>query len=346
MIFAAMVTPATMQVILSPAPTCVVLTGGNCTIHCLSLAGEILDSVEWIVNGSLLIVEATHNGTITEGAFENGDRYLHFTNIPQGYNSTTIQCRAQLGAEIQQTSATTLLVQGLLPAVGSLDLESNDSSIHLTWEAPFVLEGVSPDIDGYCVDVTSASHTLWSECGITSTEFNFLIPPESVCSEILFTVTPGNLVGNGTSANVTYQRNISAPHLDEVSCAFIGRNYHCVLRMTNPVCHADIRLLDLDTKENIIVEIFELMGKLINFTTQQLVDDHDYNMTVWASNIGGSDVSYEQIGNKNVTSTVTTMETASGVETASGEIRIISKSKHNILVTGVAASVFFIISIT
>ncbi len=75
------------------------------------------------------------------------------------------------------------------------------STLNLTWTPPFSLDilGVDPDITGYCVDVVSStsSATLHSECNITRAEFtNLLLPTDS----IQFTVTPVNVVGNGTAS--------------------------------------------------------------------------------------------------------------------------------------------------
>ena len=110
---------------------------------------------------------------------------------------------------------------GSLSAVGSLVLETDSLDVHLTWEAPFTLDitGVSHDIEGYCVDVTetSTSRTLLSECGIISTEFSYPIPSESLCSPILHTVTPVNLVGNGSRTTVSYERDINGEILITLS---------------------------------------------------------------------------------------------------------------------------------
>lgn len=57
----------------------------------------------------------------------------------------------------------------------------------------------------YCVDVVSStsSATLHSECGIIETEY--LSPVRVGCDEFDFTVTPVNLVGNGTSSDIFYR---------------------------------------------------------------------------------------------------------------------------------------------
>ena len=97
---------------------------------------------------------------------------------------------------------------GLLSAVGSLNITTLDSTLTLTWTPPFTLdiEAVESDISGYCVDVvnSTSSSTLHSECGITETQFSYPIPPDSDCYVYNFTVTPVNIVGNGTSEIVTY----------------------------------------------------------------------------------------------------------------------------------------------
>ena len=79
-----------------------------------------------------------------------------------------------------------------------------DSTISLTWTAPFTLDiPGDPDIT-YCVGVvnSTSSSILHSQCGITETGFSFSIPPDSACHNytFTFTITPVNVVGNGTSS--------------------------------------------------------------------------------------------------------------------------------------------------
>ena len=103
---------------------------------------------------------------------------------------------------------TLIILLGLLVAVGSLTMTVQNSIISLTWRAPFTLNILSenPDIEGYCVDVfNSSSYTLvHSECGINDTLFNYPTPDDSVCHIYMFTVTPVNVVGNGTKNTISY----------------------------------------------------------------------------------------------------------------------------------------------
>ncbi len=99
---------------------------------------------------------------------------------------------------------------GLLPAVGSLTATPIplDSIISLTWTPPFSLDirYVNPDITGYCVGVVNSTSSLviHSQCGITDTQYNYTVSPRSTpCDTYTFTITPVNIVGNGTSASVT-----------------------------------------------------------------------------------------------------------------------------------------------
>ncbi len=109
-----------------------------------------------------------------------------------------------------------LLIVGLLPAVGSLTaiLIPMDSIISLTWTRPFSLDitNVDPDITGYCVGVVNSTSSLviHSQCGITDTQYNYTVSPRSTpCDNYTFTVTPINIVDNGTSASVTLLSNIT-----------------------------------------------------------------------------------------------------------------------------------------
>ena len=94
---------------------------------------------------------------------------------------------------------------GLLSAVGSLNITSVETSVVLlTWTAPFTLDitATDPDIT-YCVEVVSStsSATLHSECGITATQFTY---HTTWCDEYNFTITPVNLLGNGTQESTEY----------------------------------------------------------------------------------------------------------------------------------------------
>ncbi len=98
------------------------------------------------------------------------------------------------------------LVAGLLSAVGSLMLIQENLNISLTWTSPFTLDldGADPDIT-YCVGVVSStsSATLHSECNIARTEFTYTLPPITLCDEYYtFTITPVNIVGNGTPSSL------------------------------------------------------------------------------------------------------------------------------------------------
>ena len=105
---------------------------------------------------------------------------------------------------------------GLLPAVGSLTATPIPlaSIISLTWTPPFSLDipHVDPDITGYSVGVVNSTSSLviHSQCGITDTHYNYTVSPRSTpCDTYTFTVTPVNIVGNGTSSSVTLQSSIT-----------------------------------------------------------------------------------------------------------------------------------------
>ncbi len=103
---------------------------------------------------------------------------------------------------------------GLLSAVDSLTLTTQNSTISLTWIAPFTqnIAGVDPDIQGYCASVVYAASALTVEeiCGISETEFSYPIPEDSVCHLYQFAVTPINVVGNGVRTTVPYNGSESS----------------------------------------------------------------------------------------------------------------------------------------
>ena len=78
----------------------------------------------------------------------------------------------------------------------------NDSIVTLSWTAPFSLNITTenPDISGYCVDVYSPD-LIFSQCEISETAFNYTLPSDSDCYTVTLTVTPVNVVGNGSIAS-------------------------------------------------------------------------------------------------------------------------------------------------
>ncbi len=51
---------------------------------------------------------------------------------------------------------------------------------------------------------STSSLVIDSQCGITDTHYNYTVSHNDiVCDTYTFTVTPVNIVGNGTSASVT-----------------------------------------------------------------------------------------------------------------------------------------------
>ena len=83
-----------------------------------------------------------------------------------------------------------------------------DSAISLNWTAPFSLDITDVDTDiTYCVGVvnSTSSSTLHSQCGITETEYEYPIPPDSACRDHMVAVTPVNVVGNGTLSTLSLQ---------------------------------------------------------------------------------------------------------------------------------------------
>ncbi len=103
---------------------------------------------------------------------------------------------------------------GVLPAVSLLMATPRDSIISLTWFPPFSRNVfyVHPVITGYCVGVVNSTSSLviHSQCGITGRRYNYPVSSRSTpCDTYTFTVTPVNIVGNGTSASVTLLLSIT-----------------------------------------------------------------------------------------------------------------------------------------
>ncbi len=130
-----------------------------------------------------------------------------------------------------------LHIVGLLPAVGSLTAIPLplDSIISLNWTAPFSLNisSVDSDISGYCVGVvvinSTSSLVMHSQCGITDTQYNYTVSSRSTpCDTYTFTVTPVNIVGNGTSANVTQGILPNSEYLS-FSCYKINYAHNCAI---------------------------------------------------------------------------------------------------------------------
>ena len=100
------------------------------------------------------------------------------------------------------------LTSGLLSEVQNLSLSVQNSSAIITWVPPYTLDvtDVARDIDQYCVDIVNSTSllSLLSECGISTTEFIYELPDQSVCARYNFTIIPVNRVGNGTMAFVIY----------------------------------------------------------------------------------------------------------------------------------------------
>ena len=129
-----------------------------------------------------------------------------------------------------------ILLVGLLDAVRSLSSTANSTPISVTWEPPFTLDitGEDPDITGYCVDVinSTSSVTLHSQCGITETEFTYLIP-ESYCysTTFSFSITPLNIVGRGEEATLFYREHLLKGRCRVLFFASLARsrliNKHC-----------------------------------------------------------------------------------------------------------------------
>ncbi len=142
---------------------------------------------------------------------------------------------------------------GLLPAVGTPIATPNllNSTISLTWTPPFSLDitGVHPDII-YCVGVVNSTSSLviYSQCDITEAQYNYTVSPRSTpCDTYTVTVTPVNIVGNGTSSNVTLLSSIT---MGEIRIIIIVLHNNIILIAPQPIESGDLR--DIVQSENSI----------------------------------------------------------------------------------------------
>ncbi len=76
---------------------------------------------------------------------------------------------------------------------------------------------------------STSSLVMHSQCGITDTQYNYIVSPNGiVCDTYTFTVTPVNIVGNGTSASVTQGILPNSEYLS-FGCYKINYAHNCVI---------------------------------------------------------------------------------------------------------------------
>ena len=185
------------------------IPGDNFAFICTDESHTAL-SVQWLVNGTLLENSRLMNVFQEFNNISKTDD-LSF-DLPLEHNVTTIQCISNFVSENVSSETITLLLQGLLSTIEFQTVGVIGTEVSITWTAPFTLDisRVDPDIT-YCVDVvnSTSSSIVLSECGITVTGFNFSIPIGRVCDNYTFTITPVNLVGNGTTVTLGYSQDFT-----------------------------------------------------------------------------------------------------------------------------------------
>ena len=103
-----------------------------------------------------------------------------------------------------------LYCAGLLAAVGDLTLSVQDTETFVNWTAPFTLDisNEEDDISGYCIDVINitSSSSLFSQCGINTTQISLPLSLDDACHVNRVTVSPENVVGRGERNAVIYSQ--------------------------------------------------------------------------------------------------------------------------------------------
>lgn len=95
------------------------------------------------------------------------------------------------------------IVSGTLAAVGDLNISFQNSTVFLTWTAPFTLDISSTMIDiTYNVSMVSSVSSLALHNTVIVTEFSYPLPSGSGCDNTVFTVTPVNEAGEGVPKSI------------------------------------------------------------------------------------------------------------------------------------------------
>lgn len=160
----------------------------NTRIQCLAITNS--DS-EIPSNTSKLSQVITYSQQFTMYRYQNWP--LLNSKSPQKFNSS------------DHTFTLNTFTSGPLSAVDSLNASADNTSLLIHWFAPSIVTFTYQNSNiTYCVDIVNSSATLHSKCGITRTEFSYLLPPRSWCEEFTVTVTPVNVIGNGTRRHVQF----------------------------------------------------------------------------------------------------------------------------------------------
>ena len=97
------------------------------------------------------------------------------------------------------------IVIGHLSTIKNPSCAIQNSTVHLTWTAPFSLNivGIHPDIEGYRVYMIDNANRIVESYEVITSEFSLDIHSNEQCFSADFIVTAVNAVGEGDGSRVS-----------------------------------------------------------------------------------------------------------------------------------------------
>ena len=99
-----------MTVTIYPPDHFVLVPGGNAAFSCLSTSSDVIDVVQWLINGTVLESLELTDVEIEFRDIGHGVFDLELGNIPIEFNTSWIQCRVDLRSGRVETSSRTVLI--------------------------------------------------------------------------------------------------------------------------------------------------------------------------------------------------------------------------------------------